>query len=413
MSFFTRLAATALFIFPTTNALAEQYCDAFNDPTSLAKKYARLVPMSDQNTGWIFTKDQLNQDYVLKDANVRLLKSIAEEFQKIDTKFAIVMAPPRPLDAGEDIVSKTVNGAIGYDLTATMQTFSAMIQQVNNIGITMPDLSALVTTQKDDTHKYFFKRDTHWTPFGAAQSVQALASSLGLSEKAMPPILENGYEERGSLSEMSRIVCDADIEPEVVAAIDYPSSEMGLLDDIPSDFKVALAGSSYSDRYKRDTYRVADAIAYFLSADVENISVSGGGAIGAIEGMISSGKLRNGDYDLVVWELPYTEGLNNESALRQLLGALRNQRPAGIKQHQVAVGQTLNLEGKIAPSDVLNVKNITDQERVTLKIQFTNRKPKKVRLVRKSRVPQDLRSGAWSVSLAGLPNVKSVEALAQ
>ncbi|WP_412550274.1 alginate O-acetyltransferase AlgX-related protein [Shimia sp. MIT910701] len=45
---------------------------------------------------------------------------------------------------------------------------------------------------------------------------------------------------------------------------------------------LALLGSSFSNRYKRDHYRVADALARAFDADVENFSVSGGGPIGAI-----------------------------------------------------------------------------------------------------------------------------------
>ncbi len=126
-------------------------------------------------------------------------------------------------------------------------------------------------------------------------------------------------QEEGSLAEVVHNACGTVLPPETSETFDL--SRSGDLLDTPVDGPaIALLGSSFSNRYKRDHYRVADALARAFDADVENFSVSGGGPIGAIEAYVMSGALDRKDHNLVVWELPYTESFNSQSFFTPIAG---------------------------------------------------------------------------------------------
>ena len=220
-----------------------------------------------------------------------------------------------------------------YDTDAMAAAFSEMVTAVQDTGAIMPDLARLALSDADLREAFYFRHDTHWTPMGAARSAEALADLVaerlpGVFPKAghaHAAVAKGGpeIEEEGSLAKMANKVCGAKVPPVTVPVPVFPDTGGSLLGDAPELPRVALAGSSFSDRYKRDHYRVADALAGALGAEVANYSVSGGGAIGALESLVLSGELERQRFDLVVWEIPYTQGFRSVGMLRQLLGALR------------------------------------------------------------------------------------------
>ncbi|MEO1747024.1 MAG: hypothetical protein AAFR27_00130, partial [Pseudomonadota bacterium] len=141
--------------------------------------------------------------------------------------------------------------------------------------------------------------------------------------------------------------------------------------------------------------------------------VAGGGAIGGIEGAILSGLVdKDNPPALVIWELPYTEGLGSPSTLRQLLGALQMADNA-----QMAASRALNASGEtmiaLANTDAQLITfklPDTEVEEIKLKISFEKRKDMNLKLRRKDHVPADLRSDYWALSLAGMAKDKPLAA---
>lgn len=413
------ISLTAAAMLAAGTLQADPYCPQFPDPAAMPKKYQRLAPvLSDTDTGWIFTQDMLNDDYLLNATEAKLMQSIADEFAARGVTFAVLMAAPRPIVAGQAVFSATAGALDTYAMDTAAESFEALTRQVQGMGVVMPNLIPVAG------EGYYFQRDTHWTPTGAALSVRALADAL----KAADPVTFAGVigadftpeptgemlEEKGSLAGMGRDVCDLDVAREQVPLVTLPERATGLLDDTTGKLRVALAGSSFSDRYQKDAYRVADSLATFLDAEVENFSVSGGGSIGALEGMITSGLLSANAYDLVVWEVPYTEGLKL-SALRQVLGALTADSLTTAAAAEVPVsGKALTIASADLPASprLLSLRGVhAETEKVSVKLTFADDKAKTYKLVRKSRVPAELRSGDWSVSLDHVPSgdLQSIE----
>ncbi len=380
-------------------AQAAPYCEAMNGKDTLPSKYQKRGPFySDTASGWIIGDDQMRGKFTISD-EVRLLWSaIRAEFAAQGVDLAVMAAPPRPLFAPAEV--RTDMGKADYDVDTVAEAFNRYIAGLNDAGIAAPDL--LVTASAAD-RPYYFQRDTHWTPSGAALSANALAVAIGLATDVAAPEFSETYEEKGSLSMVAKDACGSRPAPETVAAPDYAKAgDASSLFGVVSGPALALVGTSFSDRYQRDAYRVADAITHYTGASVENFSVSGGGVTAAMEAFIRSGRMK--EFETVVWEAPYTEPLTNISALRQILGALISQRSGGDAAEQIVElsGAWTSISPKIdmTGSRAIEVQ-ITGVETGQLDIEFYDIDNKKTRIkLRKSeRVAATLRSDIWSVAL--------------
>lgn len=396
--------------------MAEPVCREFSTPSQMPKKYRKYAPvLSNGPDGWLITEDQMDTNYLPKQEPQTLLALIAAEFEQRGLPLAILMAPPRPLIAGPEEL-KQLGADEGFDTEDVAASFSAMIETVRSAGIIAPDLLSVATSDPALQERFYFRRDTHWTPEGAARSAIALADELAkthadrfkLAGTITASDLTQGQEvkEKGSLSSMAKKVCGLSLEPEIVPTFTFPANAGGLLDTETSDKpRIALAGSSFSDRYQRDFYRVADSLAGALGADVENYSVSGGGPIGGIESLVLSGKLSPKHFDLIIWELPYTEGLASTHFLRQLLGALRYDPTVQGDEIMPVKSDTKKVDLPIDPSAgqtlVVSLPD-SDTQKVTIDLHRKSGKTKSIKLQRKNRVPAEIRSHIWAVSLDAL-----------
>jgi len=394
---------------------AAPLCDAFANPDAMPKKYQRLAPvLSGGPDDWIITRDQMDTDYVPSAEAQSVLAQIVQEFEARGTKLAILMAPPRPLVAGEATLNALAGDDAGFDTVSVSASFNDMIRVVQDAGAIAPNLLTLATRDDVLRQAYYYRHDTHWTPRGAAESAVALADAVvaenadGFAGKVVVRPDWNGsetFEERGSLADMARAVCDVEIASVETLIPSFPKADLGLFDDASDKPNIILAGSSFSNRYKKDAYRVADAIGSALQANVVNHSVSGGGAIGSIEGIVNAGLL-DGDMsvDLVVWELPYTEGLRSVGPLRQLLGALQMKR-GQVARQTVALdtsGKTLiNFDDNTPEVLALALPN-ADLQRIKVDLRFEDGSKQTLGMVRKKHVPAFLRSDYWALSLTGL-----------
>ena len=411
MKHFTSLCA-ALFV-AAAPLTAAPLCPEFNSADAMPKKYKKLAPViSGAPTDWIFTVDHMDTDYVPGTKATDLLTAIVDEFEARDTKLAIMMAPPRPLVAGQAAVDGLTNGAADFDVAAVSASFQDMINAIRESGAIAPDLLSVATSTDELRDDYYYRHDTHWTPVGAAESAYALAvevAGAGIAgfdamNPARPTVDADAtiFSEKGSLAGMAKDVCGV-----AIAAVEhpvpvFPSLTNDLLGDTSANPQIILAGSSFSNRYKKDAYRVADALAGSMQAEVINHSVSGGGAIGGIEGIVNADLLDGADTpELVIWELPYTEGMQTLSPLRQLLGALRHDETAAAA---VSVGLENGGETrvKMASTDAalvsLHLPGASAQ-RVKVDLRYDDGSKETVTLVRKKHVPSHLRTDWWSLAL--------------
>ncbi len=403
-------------------AQSAPYCENLLNREALPKKYAKIAPIySDQASGWIFTQDQLKDRYEMKSSSLKLVQAIVDEFAARDMPLAIVVAPPRPVIAGQDNLDAAM-GQYLYSVADARSSFDKLIEQLASTGAIVPNLSDVALADPDIRDRFYFRRDTHWTAVGSAVSATELAHTVNTQapdlfatdgDVAFRDLEASGaIQEEGSLAEVVHKACGTALPPETSETFDLSRSG-DLLGAASNGPAIALLGSSFSNRYKRDHYRVADALARAFDADVENFSVSGGGPIGAIEAYVMSGALDRKDHDLVVWELPYTESFNSQSFLRQLLGALSESRaPNKAAELQTQSQATLvKLAEGVATSGLeIEAEDIAKQS-FNLEVRFDNGSTAKVYLGRRNSVPVDMRASSLRSSLSHYGNRTPVEIL--
>lgn len=398
----------AAVMFANSQAFAAPYCDALTDRNALAKKYQKIAPFySDADQGWIIGNDQLKTDFSLSNEARFLLGRIVGKFKQYGVELAVVIPPPRPLfiNTGETRLGS-------YDAQAAADSYNDYIQSLADIGFVSPNL--LMPAKTMPKGKFYFLRDTHWTPEGSAISAIVLANTMGVvpdAERMFATLFFNeDYDETGSLSTVVNKICKQSLPPETVKAASFTQSggALALLSDAPETAaKIALAGTSFSNRYGRDVYRFSDALSFALDAMVENYSISDGGMTSAIETLILSDAFKSGAYQTVVWEVPYTQKLSNISGLRQVLGAfvaLENKRIKPVYKGR-ASGQWISVSFQVPTAGALAVSvtaNSVGISQIDLELYAQDKRITRLKLRKSNRIPENRRSDLWTASLAGV-----------
>lgn len=390
--------------------LADAYCDTLSQVEQLPKKYQKRGPFySDATSGWIVGADQLKSTFTVSDEARLLWQSIAAEFEAQGTELVVLAAPPRPLFV-PDAALQAIGVPEGFDREAMARAFSDYIAALNDAGLVAPDLSILARDAAADD--FYFRRDTHWTPQGAALSAAALNAAIAGIPPAAPldgPSFSADYSEKGSLSTVVEKVCGSRPAAEVVPAPVFASAGDvdALLSEAPAGPGVALVGTSFSDRYQRDAYQVSGAIAHALGAEVRNYSVSGGGLTAAMSGFLATGGLTEEHYQTVVWESPYTSPLTQTDGLRQILGELRVARgakPVNRISHSIG-DEWVSIGHAFSTSDhkILEI-NVPGHTSGTLIVELVapDGEKTRVKLVKSDRLPQEKRNTRWTMALDGL-----------
>jgi len=400
-----------------TGAVAKPYCTELTERAQLPKKYQNRGPFySDTASGWIIGQDQLASNFLVSDQVTALWIGIAKEFKKLDTELVVLAAPPRPLFAPADVL-RQINLPSDFNLEELRDRFSAYITVLNTAGIIAPDLSKLA--QSKHSNSYYFTRDTHWTPMGAAISVSHLKEAIDQTpaeETISTIIASQNYEEKGSLAAVVEEICGTRPEIEKVPSPQFAQqgSAESLFADQTDEDTIALVGTSFSDRYKRDAYKVADAISFVMDATVENYSVTGGGIVGAMEAFIHSGALENSRFKNVVWEVPYSAPLTKVDGLRQILGVLltQNIKPLDEGLETQISDKWITLKHRFSAADLKALEIRTNKISVgqlVVELIDTKGTSTQFKLVKTDRIAATFRSTRWALALTGLPNTEIIK----
>ena len=385
-------------------AWSAPYCAALTDVDALPKAYQKRGPFySDTETAWIVGADQLAPNFAMEPEAAFLLSEIVKAFKLAGTELVALSAPPRPFFVPQGDLAATGLPQT-YAQQDVAQAFKAYIASLNAAGVPAPDLSRIAET--DSAPDYYFQRDTHWTPYGAYLSAHALAETLAVPAPTIPPFTET-FAEKGSLSAVVEKVCGTRPAAETVPAPLY-AKEGALLGDSDRG-QVALVGTSFSDRYKRDAYQVAEALSHVLDKDVLNMSLTGGGLTGAMVAFLSDPALDLSAFDYVVWETPYTAPLTNTAALRYVLGHLTERMSRG-RSELATFGMTDNWENLRIGFDATEFAALSltlpgvEVGHVSIELISETGDKQRYKLTKSARVPTEHRTDRWALALTGLPN---------
>ena len=237
------------------------------------------------------------------------------------------MIPPRGILAGAKLPEDS-DLAKGYDQAAAKASFREMVLKLNAAGVLAADVS-----DSKAGPAFFNHADQHWTTKGAqemAQAVAALVKQPGVwSDKVPNEVFETrtGAEETydGRFGEPIKDLCDMKPLPEKDVTVTTFSTggsdgENALFGDKAAP-EVVLVGTSNS---KRDEFNsnFAGYLQEYLSADVLNAAISGGGMDDSMVAYLDSDAFKAHAPAYVIWEIPGYYNLGGEgmeNTLRQAI----------------------------------------------------------------------------------------------
>jgi hypothetical protein len=316
-------------------AYAEQQnikiCDAIKNGSGLEPDESYMKALSDSENGWLIPDSHLQPVKPMSAdvaADVARLSSI---LNKNGTQLAMVWVPYRSIVYPDKVSIKTRAGS-RFDKEAAISGYVQLVQQWQKLGVLTPNLYE-VYRGTDESNPVFFKRDPHWTPRGAELAASAVADLLR-SRPTFKKIPSRNYETKtvatksrsGQYVDILNRACGLSIAPELVEVRQTTAKEQEdtgnlLEEDKPS---IVLLGTSMSTNAGNFAFNFAGALQQALSADIENNSVGGGKADGAILDYFSSGRYVEDRPSFIIWETPVYYPLNSNIALRQIIPAIQH-----------------------------------------------------------------------------------------
>ncbi len=306
-------------------------CAALSDPATYAEgtmtSMRQIIPGA---PFWFFRSEidlqtAFPMDKPAQTAFAQLVDRLAER----GVRLVVMLQPTRGLMHSDELISPWKER---YSLAAAQQSFLQKAQTLRSLGAIVPDMAPVLTG--DHEQEYFFRRDHHWTPYGADVSARQVAEAM-LADTALADLPEVAFETRpdillrkmGTLNVAVGMVCGNTYSYQWVrGSVTAPAEETDSADALFGDVAapaIALVGTSNSDnredRYKN--YNFHGFLQQYLSRDVVNFAMTGGGATGSMEDLLLSDAYQEGQFRYLIWELPVSYALEEQEVWRQLLPA--------------------------------------------------------------------------------------------
>ena len=163
-------------------------CAALEQDSAYHSKYLKAnYKLVEGDNGWIFvTMKDLTEDFGYKGKHDSHLKKFVDVLDSIGVQVILLFTPTRGIMHPDQVRQ----WGPGYD-TAVEKYYQAQ-NYYDSIGLEVVDWRALEQKEGED---FFFKRDIHWTPYGARATAKLVAERLD----------ELGYADRSSESKFATL----------------------------------------------------------------------------------------------------------------------------------------------------------------------------------------------------------------
>lgn len=252
--------------------------------------------------GWLFTTEEFALDPKPLQVDVATIEAVRDALAHHGAALVIALVPAK---------ARVYEAHLGrYTLPpAVRDRYQVVLSELHARGIIAPDLLAALSEAKAHD-AVFLRTDTHWTPYGAAVSAEALAQALeGLR---LPFIGEDTF--KTHLGEVRRFEGDlfnflplgplGHLGPKpdkltTVETVQTSGNPLGLFDEVT--IPVTLVGTSYS---AGRPWNFDGALKEVLGADVLNVAAEGQGPLVPMQRYLDSPRFADAPPALVIWEIP-------------------------------------------------------------------------------------------------------------
>lgn len=296
------------------------------------------------------TRSDLKTDFSIKRENIAYFEEFNKALKSKGTNLVIVMPPTRGI-LFSDKITPAQKAEYKFDEKAAFDSYLKFAGRIRETGVTVTDFADL----KPPVAGYFYKRDHHWTPEGAKDSAQRAAKAI----KALPVYkdlkstpfkteLTGQSKKPGSFSEFINAECQSAIPDEPVNKYETSAAEEDLFGSKKP--QVTLIGTSNCREEAAANF--PGWLRESLSADVENLSIGGGGIDTPMLSYLTSGEYAKNTPKILVWEMAshYLFSRDYMSIFRQAIPTLAGSCDSkALVKDKIKAAATVTLYNKKTP----------------------------------------------------------------
>lgn len=313
------LLSVLMTITPVVWASESRFCSALSDDETYVKKrtYKKLIEGQD---GWIFrTKTDFNENFKMNSALRMRFTRMNTEFQEQGIKLVISLLPTRGM-LHHDLIDYP-----DYDIEKAMTSYTDLAKGLRKLGISVAAVSDFSSGQD-----YFYKKDHHWNSSGAKAMAQIIAAEVkklpaytGMPKKKFKTEKTESIPHSETFTTFINKTCgrkDTFGKHPIYKTYEVGGSEEDLFGE-SSDPDILLLGTSNSVNYASNA-NFDGFLREYIGADVENLSVSGGGVDTAMLDWLSSQKYKEHKPKILIWEIPVHQNFKGGPFYRQAIPAI-------------------------------------------------------------------------------------------
>ena len=316
-------------------SLAPQYqvedccslCPAAHDASNYTTNYMKnFVTLRDAREGWLFRSvEDLRTTFGTDETGYRYLKELRDGLKQRGVELVVVYQPTRGLVNREKLAPEDYQR---FDYDKALRNYRQTLARFEQLGIWVPDLTPL--TDEKDAKEFYFRRDQHWTPYGAERTARLVAETIkripGFDEIPQKEFVTQRIGLMGKTGTMQNVASQLCGTGYAVQYVDQfltePKDASGgdaLFGDESSP-KITLIGTSHSGK----NYNFGGFLEQYLGTDVLNAAFPGGGLEGAMLEYLASDAFQNDPPKIIVWEFSPLYDLASDKIHRQMMAALNN-----------------------------------------------------------------------------------------
>lgn len=306
-------------------------CQAIHDRANYNTDFLSIFTILVQGQNdWLFRSDiELMTRFGPDDANLQRIKRLSDLLKERGTELALVYHPTRGL-----VHASKVPNSAKYDYSAASASYRQALERLRTAGVIVPDLTPLLN-ETGQEHEYFFRRDHHWTTYGAQRAARIVAEQLrkqpvyGSLEKQDFINQRVGLLRRNGTLQIAwqRLCGETFADQYVDAFLAEPVGQVAGGNQQETLFgsklpPVVLAGTSFSSL--EVNYGFEGYLKEYLGVDILNESLEGSGGYDSLIQYFMSEEFHTQPPKLLVWEIPSYHDLNKDLYYRQMHALIQN-----------------------------------------------------------------------------------------
>lgn len=302
-------------------------CPAAHDASLYTTNYMKnFVTLMDAKEGWLFRSvEDLRTEFGTTERGYQRLKELRDGLKQRGVELVVVYQPTRGLVNRNKLKPADYQR---FDYDKALANYRQALARFEQLGIWVPDLTPLV--DEDSDKEFYFRRDQHWTPYGAERTARLVAETV----KAIPGFDEIPQKEfvsqriglmgkTGTMQNVAGQLCGTSyavqyVDQFVTEPKDASDGDSLFGDD--SNPRVTLIGTSHSGK----NYNFGGFLEQHLGVEVLNAAFPGGGLEGAMLEYLGSESFQKNPPKVLIWEFSPLYDLASEKIHRQLMATLNN-----------------------------------------------------------------------------------------